>query len=85
MRAKQWTKEEKRVALELWRVGTSLATIRARLQMPERTLRRLIAADRRSAAAGLPVEIPERKKNGGHNKKISPIEGWQSSFRKELT
>ena len=48
MRTKQWTKEEKRVALELWRVGTSQAYIRARLQMPERTLRRLIAADRPS-------------------------------------
>ena len=50
MRTKQWTKEEKRVALELWRVGTSQAHIRARLQMPKRTLRRLIAADRPSAA-----------------------------------
>ena len=38
------------MALELWRVGTSLATIRARLQMPERTLRRLIAAPPPTAA-----------------------------------
>lgn len=68
MRTKQWTKEEKRVALELWRVGTSQAHIRARLQMPKRTLRRLIAADRPSAAAGLPVDIPDW---------IPEVAGWE--------
>ena len=53
--------EEKRVAIELWKVGTDLKVIRARLGMPARTLRRLIAANRQ-IPADMPCVIPERKK-----------------------
>ena len=64
--------EEKRVAIELWKVGTDLKVIRARLGMPARTLRRLIAAIRQ-IPADMPCVIPERKKKTvAHNKKISP-------------
>ena len=85
MWAKQWTKEEKRVVVMLWRVETSLATIRSRLQMPERTLRRLIAADRRSAADGLPDEIPDGwLNNWGRCWRACPG-GLRRSLRREVT
>ena len=64
--------DEKRVAIELWKVGTNLKVIRARLGTTARTLRRLIAANRQ-IPADMPCVIPERKKKTvAHNKKISP-------------
>ena len=41
-----WTREEKQVAIELWRVETDLKVIRDRPKMPAHTLRRIIAANR---------------------------------------
>ena len=84
MRTKQWSREDKRAAIELWRAGIKQKAIVARLSMPLRTVQRLIAADRRHAAAGLPAVIPDRKKKEGtHNRKVFPNtlakmnrEGW---------
>ena len=45
MRQKHWSNKDKYAALELFRAGIPRKTIMAQLKMPERTLRRLIAAD----------------------------------------
>ena len=50
---KHWTREEKRVAIKLWKAGTDLKVIKARLKMPARTLRHIIAINRQT-----PADIP---------------------------
>ena len=73
MRTKQWSREVKRAAIELWRAGIKQTDIVLRLSMPVRTVQRLIAADRRNAASGVPAFIPDRKqKEGTHNRKVFP-------------
>ena len=73
MRTKQWTKEVKRAVFELWKAGVKQTDNVARLSMPLRTVQRLIPADRRNAASGVPVFVPDRKqKEGTHNRKVFP-------------
>ena len=74
MKTKQWTKEVKGAAIELWRAGVKQTDNVARLSMPLRTVQRQIAADRRNAASrGVPVVVPDKKqKEGTHNRKVFP-------------
>ncbi len=61
---KPFTKEEKRVAIKLWKAKVSLATIRAQMKMSERSLRRILAF----AKVNPESPVSERKKNPGSGK-----------------
>ncbi len=51
---KNFKTDSKRAAVELWRAGVHLATIRKHLKMSESTLRRILAVARKNPT--LPVE-----------------------------
>ena len=64
---KNFKTDSKRAAVELWRAGVALATIRKQLKMSESTLRRILAVARNNPT----LPIPPRKPVSGRPRKIS--------------
>jgi hypothetical protein len=64
---KNFKTDSNRAAVEFWRAGVALATIRKQLKMSESTLRRILAVARNNPT----LPIPPRKPVSGRPRKIS--------------
>ena len=77
--SKQFSREEKRAAIELWKVKVPLTKIRQQLDMNERTLRRIL----RFAEANPDAPVGERKEGSGRPSKFSRT--FKEKMKKTLT